>query len=171
MDDMAEGVQRERRATTCRGDGIEREPIDPTVDMQKEITALAGVISRMVVQVATLTKQIVDERNIRANQQHIGRGSEQRRGDRGYSPRYTQRRRHKRHGHTRDRCYGCGQFGHFRRECTRFWKQSYEQERGSRYIRETCRRSTLPVVLRRTYTEDAPLVVDQTILRHSVTRW
>ena len=56
--------------------------------MQKEITALAGVISRMVVQVATLTKQIVDERNIRANQQHIGRGSEQRRGDRGYSPRY-----------------------------------------------------------------------------------
>ena len=29
-------------------------------------------------------------------------------------------------------------------------------------IRETCRRSTLPVVLRRTYTEDAPRVVDRT---------
>ena len=36
-------------------------------------------------------------------------------------------------------------------------------------IRETCRRYTLPVVLRRTYTEDAPLVVDRTILRHSDT--
>ena len=76
---MAEGVPRERRATTCRGDGSERRPSDPSVDLQKEITALAGVISRMVVQVATLTKQIDDERNIRANQQQIGRGSEQRR--------------------------------------------------------------------------------------------
>ena len=84
-DDMAEGVPRERRATTCRGDGSERRPTDPTVDLQKEITALAGVISRMVVQVAPLTKQIVDEQNIRANQQQIGRGSEQRRGDRIYS--------------------------------------------------------------------------------------
>ena len=60
---MAEGVPRERRATTCRGDGSERRSSDPTVDLQKEITALAGVISRMVVQVATLTKQIDDERN------------------------------------------------------------------------------------------------------------
>ena len=38
---MAEGVPRERRATTCRGDGSERRPSDPTVDLQKEITALA----------------------------------------------------------------------------------------------------------------------------------
>ena len=46
---MAEGVPRERRATTCRDDGSERMHTDPTVDLQKEITALAGVISRMVV--------------------------------------------------------------------------------------------------------------------------
>ena len=38
-------------------------------------------------------------------------------------------------------------------------------------IRETSRRCTLPVVLLRTYTEDAPLVVDRTILRHSDARW
>ena len=33
-------------------------------------------------------------------------------------------------------------------------------------IRETWRKSTLPVVLRRTYTEDAPRVVDRTTQRH-----
>ena len=38
-------------------------------------------------------------------------------------------------------------------------------------IRETCRRYTLPVVLRRTYTENAPRVVDRTTQRHSDTRW
>ena len=38
-------------------------------------------------------------------------------------------------------------------------------------IRETCRRYTPPVVLRRTYTEDAPRVVDRTTQRHSDTRW
>ena len=54
---MAEGVPRERRATTCRDDGSERRPTDPTVDLQTQITALAGVISRMVVQVATLAKR------------------------------------------------------------------------------------------------------------------
>ena len=46
-DDMAEGVPLERRATTCRGDGSERSPADPTVDLQKQITALADAISRM----------------------------------------------------------------------------------------------------------------------------
>ena len=130
---MAEGVPRERRATTCRGDGSERRPADPTVGLQKQITALADAISRMGVLLSTLTKQVVDDENIRASQQQFVRGCEQRRGDREYSQRYTQRRRHKRHGHARGRCYGCGSFGHFRRECTRFWKQSYEQERGSRY--------------------------------------
>ena len=59
-DDMVEGVPRGRRANTCRRDGSKRRPTDPTVDLQKDITALAGVISRMVVQVATLTKQIDD---------------------------------------------------------------------------------------------------------------
>ena len=130
---MAEGVPRERRATMCRGDGSERRPADPTVGLQKQITALADAISRMGVLLSTLTKQVVDDENIRASQQQFVRGCEQRRGDREYSQRYTQRRRHKRHGHARGRCYGCGSFGHFRRECTRFWKQSYEQERGSRY--------------------------------------
>ena len=113
---MAEGMPRERRATTCQGDGSERRPSDPTVDLQKQITALAGVISRMVVQVATLTKQVVDDRNIRANQQQIGRGSEQRRGDCQRSQRYAQRRRHRRHAYSRYRCYGCGKLGHIRRE-------------------------------------------------------
>ena len=130
---MAEGVPRERRATTCRDDGSERRPTDPTVDLQKEITALAGVISRMVVQVATLTKQIDDERNIRANQQQIGRGSEQRRGDCQRSQRYAQRRRHRRHAYSRVRCYDCGKLGHIRRECTRFAReQSREHMRASR---------------------------------------
>ena len=127
---MAEGVPRERRATTCRGDGSERMPANPTVDLQKQVTALADTISRIL---STITKQVADVENIRAIQQQFVRGCEQRRGDREYSQRYTQRRRHKRHGHARGRCYGCGKFGHFRRECTRFWKQSYEQERGRRY--------------------------------------
>ena len=130
---MAEGVPRERRATTCRGDGSERRPSDPTVDLQKEITALAGVISRMVVQVATLTKQFDDERNIRANQQQIGRGSEQRRGDCQRSQRYAQRRRYSRHAYFRGRCYACGKLGHIRRWCTRFAReQSREHVRASR---------------------------------------
>ena len=38
-------------------------------------------------------------------------------------------------------------------------------------IRETCRRSTLPVVLRRTYTEDVLREVDRTAQRQSDTRW
>ena len=131
---MAEGVPRERRATTCRGDGSERRPSDPTVDLQKEITALAGVISRMVVQVATLTKQIDDERNIRANQQQIGRCSEQRRGDCQRSQRYAQRRGYSRHAYYRGRCYTCGKLGHIRRWCTRFAReQSREHVRASRY--------------------------------------
>ena len=131
---MAEGVPRERRATTCRGDGSERRPSDPTVDLQKEITALACVISRMVVQVATLTKQIDDERNIRANQQQIGRCSEQMRGDCQRSQRYAQRRRYSRHAYYRGRCYACGKLGHIRRWCTRFAReQSREHVRASRY--------------------------------------
>ena len=130
---MAEGVPRERRATTCRCNGSERRPADPTVDLQKQITVLADAISRMGVLLSTSTKQVVDDENIRASQQQFVRGCEQRRDDRGYSPRYVQRRRHKRHGHARGRCYDCGKFGHFRIECTRFRKQSYEQERGSRY--------------------------------------
>ena len=131
---MAEGVPRERRATTCRGDGSERRPSDPTVDLQKEITALAGVISRMVVQVATLTKQIDDERNIRANQHQIGRCSEQMRGDCQRSQRYAQRRRYSRHAYYRGRCYACGKLGHIRRWCTRFAReQSREHVRASRY--------------------------------------
>ena len=132
---MAEGVPRERRATTCRSNGSERRPADPTVDLQKQITVLADAISRMGVLLSTFTKQVVDDENIRASQQQFVRGCEQRRDvdDRGYSPRYMQRRRHKRHGHARGHCYDCGKFGHFRRECTRFWKQSYEQERRGRY--------------------------------------
>ena len=106
----------------------------PQMNLQKEITALAGVISRMVVQVATLTKQIDDERNIRANQQQIGRGSEQRRGDCQRSQRYAQRRRYSRHAYSRGRCYACGKLGHNRRECTRFAReQSREHVRASRY--------------------------------------
>ena len=131
---MAEGVPRERRATTCRGDGSERRPSDPTVDLQKEITAIAGVISRMVVQVAALTKQIDDERNIHANQQQIGRGSEQRRGDCQRSQRYAQRRRYGRHAYFGGRCYACGKLGHIRIWCTRFAReQSREHVRASRY--------------------------------------
>ena len=130
---MAEGVPRERRTTTCRGNGSERRPADPTVDLQKQITVLADAISRMGVLLSTLTKQVVDDENFRASQQQFVRGCEQRRDDRGYSPKYMQRRRHKRHGHARGRCYDCGKFGHFRVQCTRFRKQSYEQERGSRY--------------------------------------
>ena len=77
---MTEGVPREWRATTCRGDGSERRPTDPTVDLQKQITALTDAISHMGVLLATLTKQVVDDENIRASQQQFVRGCEQRRG-------------------------------------------------------------------------------------------
>ena len=84
-------------------------------------------------QVATLTK-IVDERNIRANQQHISHGSEQRRCDCQRSQRYAQRQKHRRHAYSRGRCYGCGKLGHIRRECTRFAReQSREHVGASRY--------------------------------------
>ena len=106
----------------------------PQLICKKEITALAGVISRMVVQVATLTKQIDDERNIRANQQQIGRCSEQMRGDCQRSQRYAQRRRYSRHAYYRGRCYACGKLGHIRRWCTRFAReQSRGHVRASRY--------------------------------------
>ena len=39
---MAEGVPRERRATTCPGDGSERRPADPTVDLQKTDNCARG---------------------------------------------------------------------------------------------------------------------------------
>ena len=51
---MTEGVPREWRATTCRGDGSERRPTDPTVDLQKQIAALTDAISHMGVLLATL---------------------------------------------------------------------------------------------------------------------
>ena len=72
-------MPRERRATTCRGDGIERMPTEPTVDLQKQITALTDAISHMGVLLATLTKQVVDDEIIRASQQQFVCGCEQRR--------------------------------------------------------------------------------------------
>ena len=104
---MADGVPRERRATPCRCDGSDRRHTDHTVDLQKQITALANGISQMGVLLAALTKLVDDK--ICAKQQQIGRGCEQKRGDREYSQKHMQRRRHRRHGHSRGRCYGCGQ--------------------------------------------------------------
>ena len=52
---MAEDVPRERSATTCRGDVSDRRPADPTVDLQKQITALADAISHMGVLLSSLT--------------------------------------------------------------------------------------------------------------------
>ena len=90
---MADGVPREQRATPCRGDGSDRRSTDHTTDLQKQITALVDGISQMAVLLATLAKAVDD--NIRAKQQQIGRGCEQRCGDREYSHRHTQRRRHR----------------------------------------------------------------------------
>ena len=125
-DDMAEGVPRERRATLCRDEGNDRYPIDPTGDVQKTDNCARGCdFTHGCASSNFITKQVVDDANIRASQQQFVRGCEQRRGDREYSQRYMQRRQHKRHGHARGRFYDCGQFGHFRRE--------YEHARASRY--------------------------------------
>ena len=169
---MAEGVPRERRATTCRSNGSERRPADPTVDLQKQITVLADAISRMGVLLSTLMKQVVDDENIRASQQQFVRGCEQRRDvdDRGYSPRYMQPRRH---NDTVMRVVVVTIVGSsaISGENVRDFGNSRMNRREGVGIRETCRRYTLPVVLRRTYTEDAPRVVDRTTQRHSDTRW
>ena len=52
---MANGVPRERRATPCRCDGSDRRPTDHTVDLQKQITALADRILQVRVILATLS--------------------------------------------------------------------------------------------------------------------
>ena len=136
---MSDGVPRERRQPRVDVIAGDCRHTDHTVDLQKQITALADGISQMGVLLASLTKS-VDDKSC-AKQQQIGRGCEQRRRDREYSQRNTQRRRHRRHGNSRGRCYGCGQFGHFRTECTRFVsEQSREHVRASRYsgnIQET----------------------------------
>ena len=101
-------------------------------DLQQQITALVETVKQLSVNMATLNKK-VDERvptdqNIGGSQHQFDRDYEQRGDDRQRSGRYTQQRQPKRQSNSRDRCYGCGKFEHFRRECTQLVnEQSLEQ--------------------------------------------
>ena len=107
-------------------------------DLQQQITALVETVAQLSVNMATMNKK-VDERmrsdqNIGGSQHQFDRAYEQRGDDRQRSGRYMQQRRPKRQSNSRDRCYGCGKFGHFRRECTQLEnEQSLEQPMTNRY--------------------------------------
>ena len=107
-------------------------------DLQQQITALVETVAQLSVNMATMNKK-VDERvptdqNIDGSQHQFDRAYEQRGDDRQRSGRYTQQRRPKRQSNSRDRCYGCGKFGHFWRDCTQLVnEQSLEQPMTNRY--------------------------------------
>ena len=107
-------------------------------DLQQQITALVETVAQLSVNMATMNKKL-DERvptdqNIDGSQHQFDRAYEQRGDDRQRSGRYTQQRRSKRQSNSRDRCYGCGKFGHFRRDCTQLVnEQSLEQPMTNRY--------------------------------------
>ena len=167
---MAEGVPRERRATTCRGDGSERRPADPTVDLQKQITTLADAISRMGVLLSTLPKRLLMTRTLvlASSNSYVA-------ANKGVSI-VDIHRDTRSGGDTNDTVMRVvvvtivGSLA-ISGESVRDFGNSRMNRREGVGIRDTCRRYTPPVVLRRTYTEDAPRVVDRTTQRHSDTRW
>ena len=90
---------------------------------------------------ATLTdrvnERIPSDQNSGGSQYQFDRAYDQRGDDRQRSARYTQQRRPRRQANSRDRCHGCGNFGHFRRECTQH-EQSLDQPMTNR-LRNTDR--------------------------------
>ena len=79
---------------------------------------------------ATLTEKANDrsDQNIRDDHQQRDDSKDYKSYYRQRAPRYAQQRRRRRQADSRDRCYGCGEFGHFQRECLRQREQPREHK-------------------------------------------
>ena len=118
----------EKQVASCQQSSV--------TDLQQQITTLVDTVAQLSVNMATLTDRVNErmptDQNSGGSQYQFDRAYEQRGDDRQRSARYVQQRRPRRQANSRDRCHGCGNFGHFRRECTQH-EPSLNQPMTNRY--------------------------------------